>query len=224
MLDVNPLFPARGSQALAWFRIERVRYHGHDVAVRWDADGSHYRAGKGLSVAVDGREVASAPTLRRITVPLPRARADPIVRPIDRAMQLVRGGWPRPSASSNPDAEALHDAVDGRTWFFPEAPNGWDSAGGRDEWYALDFERPVKLSRAELAFFADARTYAAPSAIAVERWTGTAWAPIGEIADRPLANGITEARWPEVTTTRVRVRMTGGDAARRFRLVEFKLF
>lgn len=222
VLEVNPLFPASGPQALGWFAVDGVRYHGHDVSVRWDVDGAHYRAGKGLRVSVDGREVASAPTLRRLTVPLPRAAADPIVRPIDRAMQLVRGGYPRPSASSGADPEALHDAIDGRTWFFPEAKNGWDSAGGRDEWFAVDLGKPTTLSRAELAFFADGKTYAAPARAVVERWADGAWRPVAQV--RPTANGVTDLRWPATEASRMRVRMTGTDAARRFRLVELKLF
>jgi hypothetical protein len=222
VLEINPLIPARGPQTLEWFRVDRVRYHGHDVSLRWDADGTHYRAGKGLSVSVDGREVAAVPTLRRIEVPLPRAAADPIVRPIDRAMQLVRGGWPRPSASSNADAEALHDAIDGRTWFFPEAVNGWASAGGRDEWFALDLGTPTRLDRAELAFFADRTAFAAPARVVAERWTGTAWMPLAEA--RAVANGITELRWPAGETSRVRVRMIGDRPGRRFRLIELKLF
>jgi hypothetical protein len=221
-LEVNPLFPATGPQALKWFRVDGVRYHGHDVSVRWDDDGRHYRSGKGLSVSIDGREVASAPTLRRITIALPRADADPIARPIDRAMQLVRGGFPRASASSGTDTEALHDAIDGRTWFFPEAKNGWESAGGRDEWFAVDLGEPARLDRAELAFFADVGTYAAPARAVVERWTGSGWAPLAEA--KPIANGVTQVRWPTTEATRIRVRMTGGDVARRFRLVELKLF
>ena len=56
VLEVNPLLPDAGDpQALAWFRAQDVPYHGHRIAVTWDADGSHYGRGKGLSVEVNGK-------------------------------------------------------------------------------------------------------------------------------------------------------------------------
>jgi hypothetical protein len=213
VLEVNPLLPPGG---LAWFRVERVPYHGHDVTVSWDA------AGGGLRVDVDGREVAARATLGRITVPLPPARLAPVARPIDRAVQLVRGRLPLPSASSGTDPEALHDAIDGRLWFFPEAPNGWTSQANGAQWFAVDLGAAATLARAELAFFADGRTIAPPRRWRVQRWTGSGWADVAR-GGAALANGVTQARWPAVATPRVRVLMEP-ERGRRIRLVELKLF
>ena len=220
MLEVNPLLPATGKETLARFRVERVRYHGHDVGVSWDATGARYP--RGLRVSVDGREVASLPTLGRITVPLARADADPIARPINRAVQLVRGTYPLPSASSGTDAEALHDAIDGRTWFFPEAPNGWTSDGTGEQWYAIDFGRPVRLASAELAFFADGAAIDAPASVRVQRWTGADWADVAA-STAPVANGITPLRWAATESAKLRVVMAPRPG-RRIRLVEMKAF
>ena len=224
VLEVNPLLPAAGDpQALAWFRIQDVPYHGHSVAVTWDVDGSHYGA-KGLRVEIDGRRVADRPTLGRITVPVTRAAVPAIDRPIDRAVQLVRGAFPKGSASSNAESENVHDAIDGRVWFFPELPNGWSSAPSpAAQWYAVDFGKPVAVSRAELAFFADGKTFAAPAGYRLQAWTQQGWRNIVAAADRPVANGITQARWKPLTTNKVRL-LIRQPAGKRTRLGEINIF
>lgn len=221
MLEVNPLLASKG-ETLGWFRVQDVPYHGHRVAVTWDADGGHYGS-KGLSVEVDGREVASRPTLGRLVVPVARRAVAEAPRAIARSVQLVRGKYPLGSASSATEAENVHDAIDGRIWFYPELPNGWSSGAGRDQWYAIDFGRPVRLDRAEIAFFADGARFAAPKRYWIETWVNGAWRALGGAADAPLANGITHARWPAMETRKVRIamRLPKGKAVR---LIEFKLF
>ncbi len=222
VLEVNPLLPARGEQALDWFRIERVPYHGHEIAVTWDRDGRRYGRGKGLAVAVDGREVARRAELGRIEVPLARKAPVPITREENLAVQLVRSGFPKASASSGTDAEKLHDAVDGRLWFYPELPNGWDAEPSRaPQWYALDFGKPVALGRTELAFFADGRGFAAPRKVAVQVWRGGRWDTV--VSAVPLANGVTPLRWPASVSDRLRVTMVPA-AGKAIRLAELKAF
>ncbi len=67
-LVVNPLLP-RGTWD--WFALDRVRYHGHEVAVIWDRTGERFGRGAGLTLVVDGEIAATAPTLGRLTVKLP---------------------------------------------------------------------------------------------------------------------------------------------------------
>ncbi len=56
---VRPLAPAGWD----WFRLAGVRYHGHDLDVVWDRTGAKFGKGRGLSVWVDGVEVARAAAL-----------------------------------------------------------------------------------------------------------------------------------------------------------------
>ncbi|MCI4590469.1 discoidin domain-containing protein [Sphingobium sp. BYY-5] len=229
VLEVNPLLPQSGDpQALAWFRVQDVPYHGHKVAVTWDADGQHYRRGKGLSIEVDGKEVARRDTLSRIEVPVTRAAAPAITHPINRAVQLVRGQFPMGSASSNDDVENVHDAIDGRIWFFPELPNGWSSAPSpasapAQQWYAIDLGKPIDLARAELAFFADGKGFAVPQAYRLQAWVDGDWRDIAAPRGGPVANGITDVRWPKLRTGKVRLLFTQPQG-KAIRLAEFKLF
>ncbi|MFC8922849.1 discoidin domain-containing protein [Cellulosimicrobium sp. NPDC057127] len=47
------------------FMVNNLRYHGHDVTIVWDEDGSHYGLGEGYSLFVDGERKASADALGR---------------------------------------------------------------------------------------------------------------------------------------------------------------
>lgn len=141
-------------------------------------------------------------------------------------MNLVRGAFPKPSASVNADPERLHQAVDGRVWFFPEIANGWTTAGSRsaEDWFALSFGRPTPVASAELAFGGDADAFAAPSAYRIEVLQGGAWTePKGAVYDVAVANGVTRARWTPTTAGAVRVVLKAAPG-RAVRLVELKVF
>ena len=225
VLEINPLLPAADdAQALAWFRMQNVPYHGRSIALTWDVDGKHYHGAAGLSVAVDGVTVARRATLGRIEVPMTRQIMPESARRIARSVQLVRGEFPKGSASSGADPERVHDAIDGRIWFFPELPNGWDSAASTEpQWFTIDFGKPVPLSGAELAFFADSAQFAAPEHYRLQIQTKAGWRDLPMDAGPAVANGITIANWPVVTTDRVRL-IVRQPAGKRTRLVEFKLF
>lgn len=66
-VEVNPLLP---DACWAWFCLDNVAYHGHRLAIVWDADGSRYHVGRGLRLFVDGHLRAWRPTLGRIEAPL----------------------------------------------------------------------------------------------------------------------------------------------------------
>lgn len=208
VLEVNPLLPQAGDpEALPWFHVERVPYHGHMISVTWDADGSHYGKGAGLTVAADGKVLAHRADLGRIEVPLARKALAPIVRETNHAVQLVRGDFPKASASSGAEAENLHDGIDGRLWFYPELPNGWTSAAGTAaQWYAVDFGAPQPVSSVKLAFFDNGADIRAPGKVTLEGWQDGAWRELGSAT--PLANGVTTLTFTARQLTKVRAVMT----------------
>ena len=157
MLEVDPLAVGGGAGGLAWFIAQNVPYHGHLVTVAWDRGGRHFGGRAGLAVYVDGVLAGSAQKLSRLVVPVTRRALPPIVRPINLAVELVRGQFPKPSASNGATAEMVHDAVDGRVMFFPEAPNGWEVAGGGEQWLAVDFGRRCRSRRSNWRSSATAR-------------------------------------------------------------------
>ena len=65
-LEVAPLLPPRAN--VSYFCLDGVRTAAHDIAVVFDKTGSRYGRGTGFMLLVDGRVVASAPTLSRLVV------------------------------------------------------------------------------------------------------------------------------------------------------------
>jgi len=61
VVEVNPMLPPG---TWDWFRLEDVPYHGHNISIVWEK-------GHGLQVSADGREIARASELTRVTGNLP---------------------------------------------------------------------------------------------------------------------------------------------------------
>ena len=68
-MEVNPLVP---EQTWGYFCLDNLLYHGQRLTVLWDADGRRYGRGVGLRVLADGKEIAGAPALRRVTGRVPQ--------------------------------------------------------------------------------------------------------------------------------------------------------
>jgi hypothetical protein len=64
IIEVNPLLPPGKWD---WFCLDNVLYHGKIITIIWDKTGTKYKKGKGLSVWVNGKKVASSPNLKKLT-------------------------------------------------------------------------------------------------------------------------------------------------------------
>lgn len=224
-LEINPLIPA-GSD-ISYFRLQDITYHGNSIAIEWDSTGSRYGRGAGLKVEVDGVVVVSAATIQRLTATITKGTPPAIIRNnITKSTQLYRDQYPKGSASSGTAAENLHDAIDGRTWFFPELPNGWNSDAqsvDSTQWYTIDFGTSTSLSGCTLAFYDDGATFIAPPTYDILQLVNGAWVKIYGYGETLLANGITNVQWSAVNTNQLRVAFPQ-KAGKRVRLVEFKAF
>jgi hypothetical protein len=69
-VEVHPLLPAN---TWDWFCLDSVPYHGHSLTIIWDETGKKFGEGQGLSVLADGKLIAHAPRLGRVTGLLPSA-------------------------------------------------------------------------------------------------------------------------------------------------------
>jgi len=233
--DVLEVAPLASATQLTYFRAERIIYHGREIAVQWDKDGSHYGGNStGLTVEVDGKVVASSPGLSRVTVELERKAPPAITRKIAQSVQLnSTTAYPRASASvGNSTQASTYPAIDGRIWFYtePDAKNGWDTpvGNGTSIWFQIDFGKSVTTSSAELAFFAnEEQGFAEPESYKIQvpaggngtEWTDAEDAVYGDV----VANGITEAEWKEVEGQKVRVIFTP-KVGMKVRIAEFKVY
>ncbi len=65
IIEVNPLLP---EGKWDWFCVDRIPYHGHNLAILWDRNGTKFGRGSGLQVLLDGHVVGRADRLTRIEV------------------------------------------------------------------------------------------------------------------------------------------------------------
>jgi hypothetical protein len=159
-LQVNPLVP----EDWGYFALEGVEYHGHDLRIFWDRDGSRYSQGQGLAVFLNGIEIARRPELGeiRIAVPPPVVSAS-APRLNNYAVNNHGEHFPHASASASHSLFPPFYAVDGHRWYHPSPPNRWvgsvtetDPDGGPDPiWYQVDYGTPRPLSEAVLYFLDD---------------------------------------------------------------------
>jgi len=67
-LWIAPLIP---SDKWDWFCLDNIRYHGLDLTILWDRNGSKYQKGKGLRIFAGGIEIANSDRLTSIKCTLP---------------------------------------------------------------------------------------------------------------------------------------------------------
>ena len=66
-VEVRPLLPANKWK---WFCLDNVLYHGKTITIIWDEDGSKYKKGKGFSIWVNDKRLATAATLQPLQAKL----------------------------------------------------------------------------------------------------------------------------------------------------------
>jgi hypothetical protein len=67
-IEIHPLLPAG---TWTYFAVDGLPYHGHLLAILYDATGKQYRQGRGLMLFVDGKKIASCATLGPLEAELP---------------------------------------------------------------------------------------------------------------------------------------------------------
>lgn len=73
VIEVNPLIP---NNTWDWFCLDNILYHGRIITIMWDKTGRKYGKGKGLRIFANGKEIAKAHSLHRVTVKLRQANID----------------------------------------------------------------------------------------------------------------------------------------------------
>jgi hypothetical protein len=236
VLEINPLLPVANppqTRAIRYFALQGLLYHGHEVSVVYDVDGTRYRLGKGLSVFVDGHRAAGPSALGRVEVELKTSVSNskpskPI--PVDLAVNVGVPGYPIASASTATSPESIVEAIDGRLWFSSDVLNGWSPASIATEdgsWYAVDFGQSRKIAIVDLYFLGGEPLFKAPAAYTLQYKVGDQWRDIGEQQHeprQPIAGGLNRVIFPAIESTGLRVIFQGPPAPATFRLIEVEAF
>lgn len=177
-LTIHPLAP----DTWAYFALDDLPYRGHRLAVVWDKTGQRYGLGSGLHVLVDGRPVATSPTLAKLTVNLPppvEVPLPPEVR-INYAVNNDGDWFPRLSASHVGSGSSLAWANDGQFRYDIRPVNRW-TTGDSDQssdWIAVDFGAPRPIDTVKLYLLDDGQGVIAPARLELEYRHGAAWKPV----------------------------------------------
>ncbi|KAI1314235.1 six-hairpin glycosidase [Xylaria venustula] len=231
-LEINPL-----GVNLDYFRLEGVIYHGNEIAVQWDADGSRYGA-QGLVIEVGDAVAATSSSLERLSVNITRQAPPQPLAPIAKSIQLqnleVYDGPAYPVGSvsvSGADSNKVQDAIDGRIWFFQKPTDtytishGWETpvGAGSEVWYMIDFGTSIPTTSGLLAFFANA-TIKVPDSYRIEANTSSGWQAVANpVAPKIVENGITWTSWKTVNARQIRLVFTPPTGSPS-RLVEWKVY
>ncbi|PRX50013.1 alpha-galactosidase-like protein [Prauserella shujinwangii] len=214
---IAPLAPRRWDR----FAAENVPYHGRNLTVLWDRDGSAYGAGAGLSVWLDGRLVHRQQRLGPVEVPVPsvprKDRSQPVPLTDDLA-NVAETGFPSAEASHTWHADRPADAIDGQDFHLDVPSTRWTSYGSPNasDWLAVDLGVATRVSDVRISFYDDGGGVRTPDSYALDyRTPDGAWAPVpGQertpaLPERGRLNRVLIG--PPVTTDALRVRPVRDD-------------
>jgi len=213
-LEVDPLIPNDWD----YFALEDVSYHGHNVSVVWDEDGSHYNKGKGLLLFVDGNQVASSDNIKDLKVHINSIDQMSLPQqPINFAVNNGRGYFPHISASYSNPTHMLYYANDGNYWYHKSPANRWTTEGSDSDqqWIKIDYgtKRPIKTVK--LYFLDDGKGVVAPQSYHVQVWKDGQWIAVSDLSkspEEPAGHRANVATFDHVEhTAKVRVLMTPAE-------------
>ncbi|BCJ48624.1 hypothetical protein Asp14428_00990 [Actinoplanes sp. NBRC 14428] len=202
-----PLAPASWDH----FAAENVPYHGRNLTVVWDRDGTAYGKGKGLRVWIDGVLRHAQGSLRPVTVTF-GARPQALPGLVDDAANVTETGYPAATASYTWRGDKAADAIDGQDFHLDVPATRWTTYASPNpsDWLAVDLGAATVVSDVRIVFYDDGGGVRTPQAYALQYQAadGT-WrdvpgqrrdpaVPVGRAINRVLVD-------PPLTTDRLRV-------------------
>jgi len=216
-LVVNPLAP----KAWDYFCLENVPYHGHNLTVLWDRDGTHYNHGAGLQIYQDGKVIAHSAKLEKLTVQMAATRkfATDVDAPtnhwINAAANLTGHGYPMAISDYNGPQGSARQAIDGQILYDQYRPaSRWTAFGSRnhEDWLGVDFGKPTPVQDVRIYLNGAGGNFGAPKSYTLQTWTGTAWVDAPGQQHTPATPAVDQVNrvtlLTPLTTTKIRVMFT----------------
>lgn len=161
IFQISPLVPYNWK----FFAIENLPYHGHEITVLYDADGTYYESGhSGLQIFVNGEFVKSQSNIGRMSVPIspPIVHNDGLNRIENYAANPNSANYPAPRVSFNSLFASEWHPLDGRIIYDYHPTNRWTNFGSANptDWYAINFGpgRAKVISQVKLYVYSDVVT------------------------------------------------------------------
>ena len=182
-LRINPLVPGDWD----YFLVEGVPYHGYELSLIWDRDGTRYDRGAGFTVLLDGKPVLNRPDLGPATLSVPPRQG---TLSFDRPHNLVVNNgrhFPEITASYSHPSTPVFYANDGGIWYHQVPINRWTTINSPNtkDWIAVDFGAVQTISEIKLYFIDDEERLVPPASYAIEAFQGGKWTAINELKRHP---------------------------------------
>lgn len=207
ILTVNPLTPAQWTH----FALENVPYHGHNLTVEYDRDGTTYHVGRGYHIYVDGRVVANAAVPRKMSIRIASGTQQATSDLVNDAANPLRTGYPAPITSDTWHFDNAWNALDGKVWF-NEVPENtrWTnySSPNAQDYYGVDFGVPTRVSDIRFYGYDDGGGVRPAAGYTLQYWTGGDWLDVpaqNHAPQVPVGNGLNRITFPALTTSRIRL-------------------
>lgn len=214
------------------FAVENVRYHGRDIAVIWDRDGSNFGRGQGLTVYVDGKAAGHRDDLGRLRVVVGSGitrSTNPRKVNIAANGQRYRQGTKAFASYTSPYDDAWR-AIDGIIWR-TEIPENtrWTSYQSTNptDYFGIDFQRPQAVQDVRLFFYDDQGGVRLPSSYDLQYLDGDKWTsvPGQQRSSGPTtSNAETKVTFPVISTSQLRVVAPNPGNGRGWGLSEFEVW
>jgi hypothetical protein len=209
-IEVNPLVP----EDWDYFALDDLSYRGRRVSILWDRTGQRYGRGAGLQVLADGKKIASAAQVQRLTADLPPTA--PAVRAagmVDYAVNNDGRRYPLAIASYSNAKTPLQKINDGNYWYHQSPPNRWTCEGtpNKQDWCGIDFGTKRRIHTVKLYLLDDGDKVVAPERIDLEYWDGRMWLAVPAQTrqpEKPTGHRANSIRFPPIETERVRAVFT----------------
>ena len=209
-LVLKPLVPDNWD----YFLLNNVRYHGHDITVIWDRDGTKYNRGSGYQIFVDGVRVHQSDTVSasanvNVGTPVLAAR-DNLV---NYAVNNTGNRYPEATATNSFRNDPPGRATNGKYYYTSSPPDRWTSYHSRasEDRFAVDFGQDRPIHTVKLYLYDDGGGVQKPSSYQIQYWNGSAWTDVQETSRNPAtptSNRANVVEFSQVSTSRVRAVLT----------------
>ena len=211
VLVINPLLP---DNKWDYFCMENVPYHGRNITVLYDKNGTKYNNGTGFSVYVDGILAAHEDTYKEVTIQLQTKNAVPNLALNNATV------YPRVIYSyQNENDRAIYvnkgTASSGKNWSNIGSENA-------EDWIGIDLGTAAAINKVNIDFIDDADNNL-PQNIKLQYFNGTSWSDIS-CNTASINAGSNSYSFDSITASMIRAVMTGGAIGiKQFEVIQSKM-
>ena len=216
-LTIDPLAP----KSWDYFALDSVPYRGHKLAVFWDKTGRRYGRGAGLHVLVNGKNLASSPTLSKMELTLPAAREVPLPEDIRFNYAVNNDGdyFPRFAASIVGPHSSLNMICDGESRYDIRPIDRWTALGSpnQSDWVSVDLGVPRSIDTVKLYLLDDGKGVVPPDSFDLQVHNGKTWTPLPlqtRLPQRPEGRRPNTITFPKMKIQRLRIVLHHADEGR----------